>query len=75
MIALKEKDYKTAVDELRQANQQNMYNLYRLALAYDGMGDKENAMKTCEELVNYNQLNAINYSLVRHKAKKMMASM
>lgn len=75
MIALEEKDYKTAVAELKQANLQNMYNLYRLVLAYKGLGDKENAKKTCEELVKYNQLNSLNYALVRHQAKKMLASM
>jgi hypothetical protein len=72
---LKEKDYKTAVDEFKQSNLQNTYNLYRLALAYQGMGDKENAKKTCDQVVKYNQLNSINYGLVRHKAEKMMASL
>jgi len=75
MIALQEKDYQKAITELKQSNLQNMKNLYRLALAYDGAGDKDNAKKTCEELVNYNQLNSINYGLTRHKAKKMLASL
>ncbi|UCC78243.1 MAG: hypothetical protein JSW64_08090, partial [Candidatus Zixiibacteriota bacterium] len=75
MIALEEKDYQKAVTELQQSNLQNMYNLYRLVLAYKGLGDKENAKKTCEELVKYNQLNSLNYALVRHKAKKILASM
>lgn len=75
MIALEEKDYQKALTELQQSNLQNMSNLHRLVLAYKGMGDKENAKKTCEELVKYNQLNSINYALVRHKAKKMLASM
>jgi len=75
MIALQEKDYQTAITELNQSNLQNMYNLYRLVLAYKGAGDKENAKKTCEELVKYNQLNSINYGFVRHKAADMMASL
>ncbi len=75
MIALEEKDYQKALTELQQSNLQNMYNLYRLVLAYKGLGDKENAKKTCEELVKYNQLNSLNYALVRHKAEKMLASM
>jgi len=75
MIALEEKDYQKALTELQQSNLQNMYNLYRLVLAYKGLGDKENAKKTCEELVKYNQLNSLNYALVRHKAAKMLASM
>ena len=75
MIALEEKDYKTAIEELNQSNQQNMYNLYRLVLAYKGNGDRENARKTCEKLVNYNQLNTLNYGLVRHKAQDLMASL
>jgi tetratricopeptide (TPR) repeat protein len=75
MIALEEKDYQAAITELKQANLQNMNNLYRLVLAYKGAGDKDNAKKTCEELVKYNQLNSINYSLRRHEAKKLMASL
>jgi tetratricopeptide (TPR) repeat protein len=75
MIALEEKDYTTAVGELKQSNQQDMYNLYRLTLAYKGMGDKDNGRKTCDKLMKYNQLSSINYGLVRHKAKTMMASL
>lgn len=75
MIALQEKDYQTAITELKQANLLNMKNLYRLVEAYKGAGDTDNAKKTCQELVNYNQLNSINYGLTRHKAKKLLASL
>lgn len=75
MIALQEKDYQRAITELKQSNLLNMKNLYRLVEAYKGVADTDNAKKTCEELVKYNQLNSINYGLTRHKAKKMMATL
>jgi tetratricopeptide (TPR) repeat protein len=41
MIALEEKQFDRALEELQQANLQNPYNLYRMALVYEG--------RTCPE--------------------------
>lgn len=41
MIALEGKEYDKAIAELQQSNQQNPYDLYRQALAYQGKGDFE----------------------------------
>ena len=65
MIALEEKDYDTAVAELIQSSQQNPYNLYRLALAYEGKGDKDNADLFMKKAADFNGLNNINYAFVR----------
>lgn len=65
MIALEEKDYNTAVAELLQSNQQNPYNLYRLAQAYKGQGDKGNADLYLKKATNFNGLNNINYAFIR----------
>lgn len=43
IIALNEKDYKTAQDEFMNASQQNPYTFYQLALAYAGEDNKEEA--------------------------------
>lgn len=75
MIALQEKDYKTAVDELLQSNLQNPYNLYRLSLAYKAENDMENAKMFFEKAANDNTLNSIQYGFVRHKAKEMLEAM
>jgi tetratricopeptide (TPR) repeat protein len=74
MIALEEKDYSRAIEELAQANQQNPYNHYRLALAYTGKGASDKARTACETAANYNALNNLNYAFIRNKAEKMLAS-
>ena len=69
MIALAEKDYDRALAELPQANQQNPQNLYRLCQAYQGKGDGAKAKELCTKAAEFNSLPAVNYALVRTKAK------
>jgi tetratricopeptide (TPR) repeat protein len=71
LIALDEKDYDKAVSELRQANQQNPYDLYRLCQAYQGKGDTNQAKEFCQKAANFNSLPAINYAFVRTRAAKV----
>ena len=71
LIALEEKDYDKAVSELKQANQQNPYDLYRLCQAYSGKGDGASAKESCTKAANFNSLPAINYAFVRAKAAKV----
>ena len=75
LIAMQEKDYDTAVNSLEQSNLQNPYNLYRVALAYDKLGNKELAKDYCEQAAHHNTLNSIQYAFVRHKAQKMLDKM
>jgi tetratricopeptide (TPR) repeat protein len=75
MISLEEKEYEKALEELQQANQLNPYNLYRMALAYEGKGETEKAKELCKQVEGLNQFNSVNYGLARHKAEKMLASM
>jgi tetratricopeptide (TPR) repeat protein len=69
MIALAEKDWDKALAELPQANQQNPQNLYRLCQAYQGKGDGAKAKELCTKAAEFNSLPAVNYALVRTKAK------
>jgi tetratricopeptide (TPR) repeat protein len=69
MIALAEKDYDKALVELPQANQQNPQNLYRMCQAYEAKGDKEKAKELCTKAAEFNSLPALNYALIRTKAK------
>jgi len=71
LIALEEKDYDKAVNELQQANQQNPYDLYRLSQAYQGKGDASQAKTFAQKAANFNSLPAINYAFVRAKAAKV----
>jgi tetratricopeptide (TPR) repeat protein len=70
LIAMEEKDYDKAVSELKQANQQNPYDLYRLCQAYSAKGDAAAAKEQCGKAANFNSLPAIQYAFVRTKAMK-----
>ncbi len=70
LIAMEEKDYDKAVSELKQANQQNPYDLYRLCQAYSAKGDAASAKEQCGKAANFNSLPAIQYAFVRTKAMK-----
>lgn len=74
MIALEEKKYDTALKELEQASQQNPYNLYRMAMAYKGKGDKEKAKELCLKAAKFNALNSLNYAFVKNKAQQLLDS-
>ena len=75
MIALEEKDYDKAIEELAQANQQNPYNLYRMAIAYQNKNDAENTKLFCEKAAHFNGLNNLNYAFIRIKAKDMLVGL
>jgi tetratricopeptide (TPR) repeat protein len=72
-IALQNKKYDQALEELRQGNQQDPYTLYRIALAYQGKGDQTKAADFFRQAANQHTLPTLNYAFVRAKAKKMKA--
>lgn len=74
MIALAEKDYGNAVAHFQQANQQNPYTLYRLALAHEAKGEAAKARSLYEKAAKFNALNNMNYAFVRTKAKQKLAA-
>jgi tetratricopeptide (TPR) repeat protein len=69
MIAIDEKNYENALEELQQANLQNPYNLYRIAIAYGGRGDKGKAKDYCMKAARFNTPPTLNYAFVRKKAE------
>ncbi len=75
MIACAGKNYEAAIAEYNQANQQNPYILYRLALAYQGKGDTANCKTYCQRAAKFNALNNLNQAFVRTKAEKLLAQM
>ncbi|HTR80966.1 MAG TPA: tetratricopeptide repeat protein [Bacteroidota bacterium] len=72
--ALAEKNYDEALSELHQANQQDPYNLYRMALAYKAKGDLGNANKFCKQAAEFYSLPLMNYAFMRNRASKMLAA-
>ena len=75
MIALEEKEYGKALEELQKASLQNPYNWFRMALAFQGRGDMDKARELCEKAAKWNALNSLNYAFMRHKAEQMLTSM
>jgi tetratricopeptide (TPR) repeat protein len=72
IIALREKEYEKAIEELNQANQQNPYTFYRIAMVYEKIGDAEKAQKFYERAATDNTLNSLNYAFIRTKATEKM---
>jgi tetratricopeptide (TPR) repeat protein len=70
MFLIKKAD--VCLSELEQANQQNPYNIYRMALVYQLKGDKEKAKEFFEKVINSNPIPNLNTAFALYKAKKMM---
>jgi tetratricopeptide (TPR) repeat protein len=74
-IALAENKSDAAIAKLLQSNQQDPYDLYRTALAYQMKGGKAQAKEFCKKAAHFNGLPQMNYAFVRSKAEKMFAAM
>jgi tetratricopeptide (TPR) repeat protein len=75
VVALKAKKYDAAIKHLTHANQQNPYNLYRLAKAYKGAGDADMAKSYCEKAANFHALSSLNQAFIQSKAESMLAAL
>jgi tetratricopeptide (TPR) repeat protein len=75
MIALASGEYRKAIDLLRGANQQNPYNLYRLAVAYKALGDMKEAKEFCASAARFYVLPLPNFTFIRTKAEKMLQTL
>lgn len=72
-LKLEAGDYRSAVDELKQADPQNPFHNLLLARAYEKVGDKENARKTYQAVVDSPQ-NGLERALAYPEAKRKLAS-
>ncbi len=75
MIALAQGDAARAVVELQNANQQNPYNLYRQALAWQNRGDTAKARELATAAARFYGLPLMNYGFIRKKAETLVASL
>jgi tetratricopeptide (TPR) repeat protein len=75
MIALRQEKFDAAIDELKQASDQNPYNLYRLAVAYHGKGQFQESREYCKRAAAFNVLPLANYAFIRVKAEKMLEAL
>jgi tetratricopeptide (TPR) repeat protein len=69
-IAFEKGDYAKVIEHLKQANQENSYTLYLLAVAESKAGDKAKAAELFKKVADWNE-DSMNYAFVRSKA--MMA--
>ncbi|MFQ6114354.1 MAG: tetratricopeptide repeat protein, partial [bacterium] len=60
-------DYAKSIEHLKQADQENPFALYYLAVAESKAGDKVKAAELFKQVANWNE-NSLNYALVRSKA-------
>ena len=72
LIALSEKRYDNALTEFLQADQRNPRILFKIAEAYEGLGNKEKAKEFFTRTANFNEIST-NYAFVRNKAFKKLA--
>lgn len=72
IIALEQGQYDEALTEFKQADATEVYNMYRMALALESKGNREQALDLLQYVVNYNSPLNFNYSFVRHEAVKKM---
>lgn len=75
IVAIEAKDYPLAVAELYQANDTEVYNMYRIALALDELGKAPEARKMLQYVVTYNSPLNFNYAFVRHQAADRLAAL
>jgi tetratricopeptide (TPR) repeat protein len=69
-IALAQKNYSKAIDELQKANAQDPRNLYRLGEAYAATGDSTKARNYYSQAAKFNPLPQLPFAFIRSKAQK-----
>jgi tetratricopeptide (TPR) repeat protein len=69
MIALELKKPDDCLSHLREANQQNPYNFYYIAKAYELKGDKLKVKEFYDKVMNFNSLPNFNSAFARYNAK------
>ena len=74
MISLKEKKFDEAISHLGQADQQNPYVLYKIAVAYQGKGDQGKATEMFKQAAESYNLPSLDYAFIRAKAKQPAAA-
>lgn len=74
-IALAEADHEKALAELKQSDQENPYNLYRICQVYQAQGKKTEAKDFCTKATNFNSLPQINLAFIRTKAGNLAAEL
>ncbi|MCB1049381.1 MAG: tetratricopeptide repeat protein [Acidobacteria bacterium] len=75
LIDLGKGNYAGAVQALEQATTGDAYVMYRLALAYQGLGNRQKAHEMANYVWTYRGNLNFRYSFVRHRAKQLLADL
>jgi len=75
ILALAESRWSDAIAALQKASLQDPYNLYRLAVAYEGAKQPGEARSFYAQAVDLNQLLNLNYAFIRNKAKSRLTKL
>ena len=75
LIAFYQNSYDAAIEEFKQSDQQNAYNLFWLAASYEAANDKENAKVFYKMAANMNTIFDIAYATVRTKSELKLAEL
>lgn len=67
LTSLLQRNHQEAVEHYRQANKNNIYHKYHLALALEGAGNAEEAMSLFKEVAEFN-FNSAAYACIRNDA-------
>jgi tetratricopeptide (TPR) repeat protein len=73
LLALRQKNFKKAVTELRLADQTQLHNKFLLAQALDATNAKDEAKRLYQEVAE-NNFNTVDFALLRAEAKKQMGT-
>lgn len=71
IIALKEKNWDEALNQLNRSNLQNPYNLYLIGEVYNAMGDTTQGQDYFNKAYNSNLVNSLLQSMARHKISQI----
>lgn len=69
ILAYESKAYQKAIDELKQANQLNPYNLYRIGMSFEGLGNSDEAASYLLRAEELNILNSLDQAIVLSKTR------
>ncbi len=75
ILALAEGEYQAAIDELEQANATEAYNMFRIAEAYEALGESDRARDFYGWVRSYNSPLNLNFSFVRHRAGERLSAL
>jgi len=73
-IAMKQKDYQSAINHFEKTRLSDIYNKYWLALAYEAAGNNDKANALFMEISDYN-FNDPCYALVRNEVKNKLSAL